>query len=478
MMPCNGLIYTTPHPCRCFIEEKLSGLYALAPEGKLKSRKVEQSKSERLQRGPAYADIPHLASRIEHPDAWPTYRHDPRRSGSTTSEVPAELTRVWEAEIGVALSAPVIADGNVLVAAVDQHRVCAISADDGGLLWSFTAGGPVDTPPTIHHGLALFGARDGYVYCLRASDGALVWRLRAAPEERRLVAYGQVESAWPVHGSVLVVDDMAYFAAGRSSHLDGGIHLFGVDPRTGKTLREETLTTPLATSQKEHPRGALADILVFDGRAIRMRQLQLGRVDADPSGQAARKPSLHLLATGGLLDDSWFSRIYWAVNGRALGQMLVFDEDSAYGIRAFARPGDVNAHFTPGKQGYRLFAHDHRQPRANTAADKPGTKKRRGKQPLQDRWQTMVPVRAQSLTLAGETLFVAGTPDVADTDDPWAAFDGHRGGLLWAVAAADGKKLAEYKLDAPPVYDGMAAAGGRLYLSTADGRVVCMGGNR
>ena len=48
--------------------------------------------------------------------------------------------------------------------------------------------------------------------------------------------------------------------------------------------------------------------------------------------------------------------------------------------------------------------------------------------------------------------------------------------MLRAVSAADGKKLAEVKLDSPPVFDGMAAAGGRLYISLEDGRIVCMEG--
>jgi len=34
--------------------------------------------------------------------------------------------------------------------------------------------------------------------------------------------------------------------------------------------------------------------------------------------------------------------------------------------------------------------------------------------------------------------------------------------------------LAEYKLDSPPVFDGMTAANERLYISTRDGRLLCM----
>lgn len=96
------------------------------------------------------------------------------------------------------------------------------------------------------------------------------------------------------------------------------------------------------------------------------------------------------------------------------------------------------------------------------------------------------------MVLAGDTLFVAGPADVIDEeqvfkqindlqsrqrlDDQATAFEGKKGGLLWAVSAADGKRLAEQQLDVTPVFDGMAAAGGRLYMATTNGRVVCLAG--
>jgi len=80
------------------------------------------------------------------------------------------------------------------------------------------------------------------------------------------------------------------------------------------------------------------------------------------------------------------------------------------------------------------------------------------------------------MVAAGPTLFVAGPPDVAEDADPYAAFEGRKGALLWSVAAADGRKLAELKLDAEPVFDGLIAAGGRLFMTTRDGRLLCMGG--
>ena len=79
------------------------------------------------------------------------------------------------------------------------------------------------------------------------------------------------------------------------------------------------------------------------------------------------------------------------------------------------------------------------------------------------------------MVLTADTLFAAGVPDVGDEKDYWARISGERGAELWALAAEDGSKLHSLKLKSPPVFDGLAAAGGRLYLSTKDGRLHCFG---
>ncbi|MHC4628092.1 MAG: hypothetical protein ACYTDV_14020, partial [Planctomycetota bacterium] len=90
-------------------------------------------------------------------------------------------------------------------------------------------------------------------------------------------------------------------------------------------------------------------------------------------------------------------------------------------------------------------------------------------------WFKWVPVRIRAMVLAGDHLFVAGPPDVVDASDPIAAFEGRRGAVLRVHSAADGGTLAEQKLDAPPVFDGLIAACGRLYMSLEDGTVLCVG---
>ena len=200
VMPANGLIYAPAHACGCYMEAKLFGFWALAPE---RTQTVPAAK--RLTPGPAFGRA--LAYESSSDLEWPTHRHDALRSGGTPATVSDGLETVRTVPVEGQISAPVVAEGAVFISAIDSHRVIAMDAEDGDVRWEFTAGGRIDSPPTVYRGLALFGSADGHVYCLRATDGELVWRLRAAPVDRRTVALDQVESIWPVHGSVLERDE-------------------------------------------------------------------------------------------------------------------------------------------------------------------------------------------------------------------------------------------------------------------------------
>lgn len=497
VLPCNGLLYVPPHPCICYITAKLNGFWALRSakdeavstngEGRKAKEEGQSAKDERqsgdfegrLEKGPAYESVANRKSEIGNrkSEDWPTYRHDAARSGCGVTVVPGDLKAAWNARIGRRVSSPVIANGRVFLTSTDAHTVMAVGADDGKPLWSYTAGGRIDTPPTVHESLVLFGSADGCVYCVQAANGQLVWRFRAAPDDRLMIDADQLESPWPVHGNVLIQDGVAYFAAGRSSFLDGGIHIYAVDPKTGKVLRRNRVYSPdaetgdmveckLPYDMPATALGALPDVLVGDGERVFMRHLEfdpddLGDRGASATGVAAKKqrgyPAVggHLMSVAGLLDNNWFNQTYWTVDGQAHSKLLVFDANAAYGVKPFAgNARHSRAIFRPGSKGYTLFANERPQ--------------------HQKRWSIQVPVRVQAMAVAGSTLFVAGTPDIVDPEDPWAAFEGRKGGVLWAVSTADGKKLAEHRLDSPPVFDGMAAAQGRLYISTTDGSVVCL----
>jgi hypothetical protein len=200
--------------------------------------------------------------------------------------VPPDPAAKWSVDLHGQITPPVVYDGRLYVAAKNQHTLYALEAQTGRRLWQFTAGGPIDSPPTIHGDLVLLGCANGSAYCLRTSDGAFVWRFRAAPSQRQIIAMEQLESPWRVHGSVLVKDGVAYLTAGRSSFLDGGIWIFALDPRTGQVLYETHLDTwtRLRDDAKGKPffpafhiEGACSDILVSQDDFLYLGQFKFDR---------------------------------------------------------------------------------------------------------------------------------------------------------------------------------------------------------
>jgi outer membrane protein assembly factor BamB len=268
ILPCNGLLYTPPDQCFCYIGAKMDGF--VATSGADTTAMLDPRSPDRLRQGPAYSKVgirkpevgtgdaetvethvPHSALRIPHSSDWPTYRADAKRSGSNRqASVSRDLQRKWEVSLGGKLTQPVIAAGQVFVAAVDRHTIHAFDAETGEPLWKFIAGGRVDSSPTFHNGTLLFGANDGNVYCLNASNGDLAWRFTAAPNNRRITAFGQVESPWPVHGTVLVINSLAYVAAGRSTLIDGGAHFYALEPRNGKVVHYAHVKQPAPTCRR------------------------------------------------------------------------------------------------------------------------------------------------------------------------------------------------------------------------------------
>jgi outer membrane protein assembly factor BamB len=397
------------------------------------------------------------------------------RTGGTDAAAPTNLKIAWKTTLpGGRISAPVVADGTTLVAAIDAHTIHALDADNGKLQWSYVASGRVDTPPTIWKGRAVFGCRSGWVYCLRMSDGAMMWRFHAAPSNRLVMAYGGLESAWPVHGSVLVRDGKAYVTAGRSSFLDGGLRAYCLDVATGKVLDMRGIThqqdMPVDTGRNQNDdTGVSTDLLVSEDDSVYMRHLQVFGTSVTEAGWGRR-----VGATAGMLDDSWFNRTVWLVDGRDHGELLVHDDGGIYAVRVHKSRGH-GAYIEPGAKAYQVVAID----RTPNTASKPGSQGKLNTtiwpRSKKTRWSLPVPVRVTAMAVGGKTLLCAGTPDVLDTDEPWAVYEGKRGGVLFALETDDGIKKAELKLEAAPVYDGMAIASGQLYLSTVSGTLLCIG---
>lgn len=109
-------------------------------------------------------------------------------------------------------------------------------------------------------------------------------------------------------------------------------------------------------------------------------------------------------------------------------------------------------------------------------------------------WTRDTPFYVRAMVLADDRLFIAGPPDLIDEEDTFdrimkgdpsvttelaaqeKALSGEAGGLMHAVSARDGEVLGQYRLPAPPVWNGMAAVHNRIYISTTQGAVICLAG--
>ena len=494
VMPANGLLYAPPHNCGCYPEAVLHGFWALSHDGP--ATRLGSFFRGTLHKGEAFSKAPKGKSTVS-PSDWPTYRLNSNRTGCSPSELPAKLKQAWQVEIGGSITAPVIANGLVLLACKDNHTVYAFDEKSGKLRWSLIADGMVDSPPTVYAGRVLFGTSAGSVYCIALDNGDLAWRFDAAPVQRNTVAMGNVESLWPVHGNILVKNGIAYFASGRSSYLDGGIFLFGLDAVTGQLKHSGRIkvehvgriknksATPSKGFQQNRTDyktfdapdksdafsmyGNLSDVMVADNDSVYLRHM---RFNDDLTENPERKH--HLFSTSNLLDDNeahrshwfygngdfsrlpvayeWITRNIYGGYNTPFGRLLVFDENTVWGVYGHGETSQ-------------LFASDVRGFDEKMKKNFPSEKGRSGPAKM---WTQSLPLHPRAMLKAGGSLYIAGAENTEQlvSDVP--------GGKLLVMSSSDGKQVSEFPLKSPPVFDGMATANNKLFISHKNGKLTCL----
>lgn len=201
-------------------------------------------------------------------DDWPTYMHDFERTGMTTAKIALPLVRHWTYIAGQppqpAWPGPakqnfwkkqfdlkprvvfdrafhvVASDGCVFFGSSAEDSVTCLDAKTGQSKWRFFAEGPVRLSPAMIDGRVYFGSDDGCVYCLRATDGALVWKHREVRKDRRIPGNGRMISTWPVRSDVMVYHNVARFTAGIFPKQ--GAFQGAVDATTGKPAARTELS--------------------------------------------------------------------------------------------------------------------------------------------------------------------------------------------------------------------------------------------
>ena len=214
-------------------------------------------------------------------DDWPTYMHDNHRSGVTaesleldthnqrwvyTSPTPPLIAwdggQPWDADnfnsviqvpmrnFDTAFFVSTVGDFIYFGSSVTDSVHC-LSAATGLQQWVFTTDGPVRFPPSYYNGMLYFGSDDGYTYCIDAATGALGWKYSPSSDRRRVGNNGKLIPMWPIRTGTAVLDDKVYFAASlvpwKSSYL------CSVDAATGSS----TGTGLYSVSGGENPMSAI-----------------------------------------------------------------------------------------------------------------------------------------------------------------------------------------------------------------------------
>lgn len=416
---------------------------------------------------------------------WPTYRHDLARSGVTEEALGASLHRQWVYEAPHAPNPAwpepgrelnrlafdyayevTVAGGMAYYGSSADHKIYALDLDSGQPRWCVFTEGPVRFAPTIDGGRVFACSDDGRLYCLSAEDGSLSWRFRGGPRDERMLGNGQMISRWPLRSGVAVDADTLYFSAGMWPN--EGVYVYALDAKNGKVLwKNETSGTdyrsqphaPSVAVTGVAPQGYLLgheeQLFVPTGRnvpaAFDRHTGELLYYHSRPRSWGDRWGGTWNMLSGGLL-FAWRCHVAPDTNVH-VGEFQPHEDD---GLIAFdAESGDIRRDF-PGKR--RAVVHKgtlYMSGNGQIDAYDFGSWADGAETSECMKWSTPHP-RVYAMILAGNTLIVGGRQTVT------------------ALAADSGQVL--WTDQVPGQARSLAAADGRLLVSTTTGQIICYGG--
>lgn len=412
---------------------------------------------------------------------WPTYQGNGGRTGATSQTLPARLALKWsrgprpdhapkpawsgrDTRMEFDLANHVaIGDNSIYFGSSADCKVYALDLATGEERWTFFADGPVRFAPALWKDRVFVTSDDGYLYCLAADSGALVWKRRGGPEESMVLGNDRMISRWPARGGPVVADDTVYFAAGIWP--SEGISVYALDAESGEIRWVNDSSGDLEMEQPHGGNRARSGVSAQGYLAVDRQRLFV------PTGRGV--PAVFDRSNGKLL------YFHLAANASSGGSDVVVDEERFYnGGRVYSsdggslcqklrrrRPSLLGPALPPipmvavsggifrwenGRIAFRQWIDAEVTDRkGNTTATKE----------LERVWL------APSL-YGGASLILAGGKLVSGGEGP--------GGFGVTVVDVDSKTpLWSSRTDGKPI--GLSVSNGRLVVSTASGTIACYG---
>lgn len=397
---------------------------------------------------------------------WPMVGADAGRTGSTTEKLPAKLSLRWTYHAAHAPQPawprsdrqpfdraylPTVAGGILAFGSSADGKLYALDAATGAERWTFFSGGPIRFAPAFWRDRVFVVSDDGCLYCLAANDGKLLWLRRGGPETASQMILGndRIVSAWPARGGPVIVDGVVYFGAGIWP--SDGIYLYALDAQSGKTLWVNDDAGGIFMAQPHGGANAASGVSAQGYLTAQGDQLLV------PTGRAVpavfnrtdgKFQYFHLQANGqrggtGLMATDSFFFNSGALFETAKGSLLE-TLDAVKGGTVFARWNAGIVHSRANEVVALEFVDKVKKDNKGNIIAYKG---------MQKLWSVPQVPGGSAVIVAGDTIICGGPNRVT-------AVDATTKNAVWSVEVSG-------------IPYGLAAADGRLYVSTDKGVIYC-----
>lgn len=409
---------------------------------------------------------------------WPQAQYDANRSAASPQELPLELHLQWVREYPALETAwpdqpkmqfdaayePIIVGKTLYLGSSWTDTVTALDTETGAEKWRFHADGPIRFAPAAWQGKLYVVSDDGFLYCLDAAKGSVLWKFRGGPMDRRLLGNERLISTWPARGGPVVADGVVYFAASIWPFM--GIFIHALEAQTGRVIWTNDGDGAIYMKQPHNtdsfasvaPQGALTladDVLLIPG----------GRSVPACYDRKTGKMLRYQLAEngkrGGGSEVSAMGKLFF--NGGAAFEVATEKWLGDYGRQVVLTPDVAYIH---GKGVVRAYDLKTAGNRTLETKDKAGKVTKTTKWVMDELTAFKMP-QVEVLIKAGGRLYGGGEKRVLAVELPLPVEPGKDPEKLPAVTwheAIEG------------IVARMAAADGKLFAVTLQGRIYCFGG--